>query len=146
MSLNKEFLNSMKAKVDLMVEKGSYDQATHHVHFGEDAVVLPEGVTPESIGTHIDFFNSTAAAAEVATAQIARTQYETNDKLTTIDSTFSIGGFNVNSQHHLSQQVGEDHIYGQGVTAVDYRYGDDLSAWVSEQRDTSVAQATKLFG
>lgn len=146
MSLNKAFGDSMDAAVAQLVEKGVFDKATAHVTYGVEAVNLPEGITEESMKNHVNFINETASAVEVATAQIARDQYATNDKLSSVDATFSFGGFDINSQHNLRQQIEEDYVYGQGTTAVDYRHSDDLSSWMADQRENSVAQATKLFG
>lgn len=145
MSLNKEFGASMDAAVAQLVEKGVFDKATAHVTYGIDAVTLPEGITEDSMKQHVEFINNTASAVEVATAQIARDQHADNDKLQTVDATFSFGGFDINSQHHLRQQIDEEYVYGQSTTAVDYQHGSDLSAWMVDQRESSVQQATKLF-
>jgi hypothetical protein len=96
--------------------------------------------------THVNVINELSAQAEAATAQIAREQYANDNSLTTIDGTLNFGGFSINTQHHLQQQVGDEHLWGISTTAVDYLHSDEQAAWLSEARDASRDLATKLFG
>lgn len=146
MSLNNEYSTQMDNVVNGLVENSAYDKATNHVVYDASKLELPKGVTEESMKTHIGFINELSGAAEVATAQIARDQYAENDKLTTVDGTLSFGGFNINSQHHLKQQVGEDHIYGGSTTAVDYIHSSEQAEWLDTQREANSQAAAKLFG
>lgn len=146
MSLNKEYGENMNKGVAGLVKHGTYDKATQHVTFNSAEVPLPEGVTEESMKTHVNVINDLSAQAEAATAQIAREQYANDNSLTTIDGTLNFGGFSINSQHHLQQQVGDEHIWGLSTTAVDYVHTDEQAAWLTEVRDSSRDMAAKLFG
>lgn len=146
MSVNKTYGESMDLQVKGLVEHSNYDKATNHVTFDADKLEKPEGVTQDTIQTHVDWFNDLAAQAEQATAQIARTQFESNDKLTTLDGTLNMGAFTINSQHHLRQQVGEEFVFGNSTTAVDYVHSTEQAAWLDTQRTADRDLATKLFG
>lgn len=146
MSLNKEYAEKMEAGVKELVENSTYDKVTNHVVFDKEKVSLPEGVTVESMQTHVNFFNDLSALTESAVSQIARTEFATNDKLTTVDGTLDYGFFSINSQHHLQQQVGEEYLYGQSTTAIDYVHTEEQTQWVADQRQASTAEAAKLFG
>lgn len=146
MSLNKDFSERMQKAVDQMKEKGQFNALTNHVNFGADAVTLPEGITEESMKQHVDFINETSGQLETATALIAREQHANNDKLSTVDGSYHIGGVTINSQHHLRQQVGGDEwVFGESTTAISYVHSDEQTQWLTEQRETSVAEAAKLF-
>ena len=146
MSLNKEYGTKMDTGVSNLVTNSTYDKATNHVTFKAAELQLPEGVTEESMRQHVGFINDLTVQTETAVAQIAREQYADNNKLTTIDGTLDFGGFNINSQHHLQQQVGEEFLYGVSTTAVDYVHAEEQVGWLTEQRDASRELATKLFG
>jgi len=146
MSLNEEYAKAQQQGVEQLVEHANYHKATNHVTFDASKTTVPEGITEESLKNHVEFINNISGQVEVATAQIARREYESNDKLTTVDGTWEFGGVTVNSQHHLKQQVGEDWIFGVGTTAVDYAQSQDLAVWLDDQRQSNVDLATKLFG
>jgi hypothetical protein len=146
MSLNKEYTDFMSGGVKNLVDNAKYDKGTNHVTFDASKLELPEGVTNESMKTHVGVINQLAAQAEVATSEIARNEYAENDKLTTVDGTLDFGGFHINSQHHLKQQVGDDFLHGISTTAIDYIHSDEQTMWLQEQRDSSAALAAKLFG
>jgi len=150
MSLNKDYAEQQAAAVKQLVEKGVYDKATYHTVFGHDAVTLPEGVTPESIATHVEFINNTASAVEVANAELTRLAHAQNEKMTAGTATFAMGGLTINSEHRLRQQVGtlgenEAWEYGRSTTAVDYVHSDVATTWLTDQREAQIAQATALF-
>jgi hypothetical protein len=146
MSLNKEYGEHMNNGVAGLVKHGTYDKATQHVTFNSAELPLPEGVTADSMKTHVNVINELSAQAEAATAQIAREQYANDNSLTTIDGTLNFGGFSINTQHHLQQQVGDEHLWGISTTAVDYIHSDEQAAWLTESRDSSRELAAKLFG
>lgn len=146
MSVNRTYGEEMDLRVKEMVGTSSYDKATNHVTFDPAKLEKPEGITDESIKTHVDWFNDVSAIAEQATAQVARTQFESNNKLTTLDGTLELGAFTVNTQHHLRQQVGEEQVYGQSTTAVDYVHNTEQAAWLATQRKSDTELATALFG
>lgn len=146
MSLNKEYVAKMEAGVKQLVENSAYDKVTNHAVFDKDKVELPKGVTLESMETHVNFLNDLTAQTETAVSQIARTEFGNNDKLTTVDGTLDFGFFSINSQHHLQQQVGDEHLYGQSTTAIDYVHSDEQAQWVADQRQASLTEAAKLFG
>lgn len=146
MSLNKEYGESMDAGVKDLVEHSEYDKATNHVTFSTENLEMPEGVSEESLKLHTNFINTLGSQVEVATAEVARTQYKDNDQLTTVDGTLALGAFTINSQHHLQQKVGEEHIYGVSSTAIDYPHSDEQAQWLQSQRTASQEQAAKLFG
>lgn len=145
MSLNEQYSKNMSEGVKALVEKASFDKVTNHVTYDINSVKMPEGVTKETLKTHVDFINDVSAIAEVATSEIGRREFATNNKLTTLDGSLDFGSFQINTQHHLQQQVGEEFLYGVGTTAIDYVHSEDQTLWLSEQRDANVAEATKLF-
>ncbi len=153
MSINKQYGEYMDKGLKAIVESSNFDKATNHVTFDADKLDMPKGVTKDSIKTHVTFFNDLstlteliAALTEQATAQVARDQYAENNKLTTIDGTLNLGAFSINSQHHLKQQVGEEYLYGQSTTAVDYVHSSEAADWLNTQRIASQELAQKLFG
>ena len=146
MSVNKTYGETMDLAVKNMVAFGDYEKATNHVTFAADKLDMPEGITTESVQTHVDWFNDLAAQTEQATAEIARAQFADNDKLTTIDGTLNMGAFQINTQHHLKQQVGDEFLYGHSTTAVDYVHSSEQAAWLDTQRQANHELAAKLFG
>ena len=146
MSVNKTYGEKMAQEVKSLIEHSDYNKATNHIVFNPEKLNLPEGVTVESAKVHVDWINDLSAQAEQATAEIAREQFATNDKLTTIDGTLALGSFSVQTQHHLKQQVGEDWIYGQSTTAVDYNHSVEQAEWLDTQRGANQDLASKLFG
>jgi hypothetical protein len=146
MSLNNSYTDFMNAGVKSLVDNSNYDKATNHVTFDASKLELPEGVTAESMQSHVSVINQLSAQAETAVAEIARTQFADNNKLTTVDGTLDFGGFTVNSQHHLQQQVGDDFLWGISSTAIDYVHSEEQTSWLTEQRDASADLAAKLFG
>lgn len=146
MSVNKSYDEVMKETVEGLVKNSDYDKATNHVTFNPEKLVFPEGVTPETVKTHVEWINDLTASTEQATAEMARDLFKENDKLTTLDATLSLGSFSINSQHHLSQQVGEEFIYGNSLTAVDYMHTTEQADWLDTQRTANQELATKLFG
>lgn len=146
MTVNKTYGETMDLAVKNMVEFGNYDKATNHVTFAPDKVELPEGITTESVAQHVNWINDLSAQAEQATAEFARNAFGDNDKLTTLDGTLNMGAFQVNTQHHLRQQVGDEFLYGHSTTAVDYIHSTEQAAWVDTQRQADHELAAKLFG
>lgn len=146
MSLNKEYGESMDAGVKDLIEHSEFNKATNHVKFSTENLEMPEGVSEESLKQHVSYINELSSQVEVATAQIARDQRKDNDQLTTVDGTLDLGSFTINSQHHLQQKVGEEHIYGVSSTAIDYVHSDEQAQWLQSQRTASQEQAAKLFG
>lgn len=146
MSVNKDFGEFMEAGVKGLVEHSKFNKATNHVTYDASKLELPEGITVESLKDHVTVINNLSAQAEVATQRIAHEQYEQNDQLTTLDGTLDMGAFTINSQYHLKQQVGEEFLYGQATTAVDYMHAPEQAEWLSDQRAASQDLAAKLFG
>jgi len=146
MSLNKEYAAAQNEAVKQLVENSTYDKATNHATFDASKLELPEDITPESMQAHVTYINQLSGQVEVATSQIARDQFADNNKLTTIDGTLDFGGFTVNSQHHLQQQVGDDFIHGVSTTAIDYYHSEEQTDWLQEHRDSAASLAAKLFG
>lgn len=146
MSVNKDFGEEMEAGVNELVKNATYDKGTAHVVFNADNLSFPEGVDLPSLEKHVNFINGVSAQVEVANAQIARQQYADDNKLTTVDGTLNLGALTINSQHHLKQQVGEEFLYGQATTAIDYMHTPEQAEWLQTQRTSSQEEAAKLFG
>lgn len=146
MSINKNYGEYMDAGLKAIVENSTFDKATNHVTFNADKLEMPKGVTKDSIETHVNYFNDLSVLTETATAQIARDQFASNDKLTTLDGTLNLGAFSINSQHHLKQQVGEESLFGLSTTAIDYVHTTEAADWLETQRKASGELAEKLFG
>jgi hypothetical protein len=146
MSLNNEYAKLMGNGVDSLVEHHNYNKATNHVTFNAEKVELPKGITNESLQQHVSFINDTSGQVRQAVATIARTEYESNKKLTTVDGTLELGGVIFNSQHHLKQQIGEDaFLYGHSTTQTTYQHSEDHADWMAEQDKVNIEMATKLF-
>lgn len=146
MSLNKAYTEKMDKNVKSLVEHSSYDKVTNHATFDASKVEMPEGITTESIKTHVEFINELTAVSEQATAEIARTAFGDNDKLTTVDATLDMGAFTINSQHHLSQQVGEEKLFGHSMTEINYMHSTEQADWMDLNRTANQEAAAKLFG
>lgn len=146
MSVNKEYGEQMEAGVKDLLEHKDFNKSTNHVHFKAENLELPEGITEESLTQHVNLINDLSAQVEVATQRVGLEQYEHNKDLTTLDGSLSLGALTINSQFHLKQQIGEEHIYGQSTTAVDYVHAPEQAEWLSAQRTASQEQAAKLFG
>jgi hypothetical protein len=146
-NLNKEFGESMDLGIKNLVDNHKFHKATNHVEFDTSKLEMPEGVTLESIGVVSDYINNLALQAESATSQIARTLHGDNKDLTTLDSTLKLGNaLDINSTHHLRQQVGEEFIYGGHTTAVDFHHSQVQADWLSSNRAADQDLAAKLFG
>lgn len=143
---NKEYGESMDAGVAALVEHGTFDKATGHVTFDSSKLELPEGITLESINSHIGLINDLSSQVEVATAQIGRTEHANNNDLTTLDGTLAFGDLTIHSQHHLRQKVDTEFLFGQSTTAVDYVHSAENAEWTQTQRTASLEAAQKLFG
>lgn len=146
MAVNKNYGELMDKGVKQLVENSAFDKATNHVTFNAEKLDMPEGVTQDTIKTHVEFFNDLSVLTEQATAQVARDQFADNDKLTTLDGTLDLGVFSINSQHHLKQQVGDEWLFGQSTTVVDYTHSEEQAVWLETQRKANEELATKLFG
>jgi hypothetical protein len=146
MSLNKEYASMMDAGVKNLLANQKFEKGTGHVTYAADKLELPEGITGDSMQLHVGYINDLSAMTEEATAQYARTAHEENEKLTSLDSTLTFGGFAINSQHHLQQRVGDEYLYGLSTTAVDYVHNENQTGWLEQQRQSNVDLATKLFG
>jgi hypothetical protein len=146
MSLNQEYTEAQNAAVKQLVENSTFEKATNHAVFDASKLELPEDITPESMQAHVTYINQLSGQVEVATSQIARDQFADNNKLTTIDGTLDFGGFTINSQHHLKQQVGDDFLHGISSTAIDYYHSEEQTDWLQEHRDNATSLAAKLFG
>lgn len=146
MSLNKAFQTQMKKTVANLVDNADVIKETNTVVFDASKIELPENVTQDSIQTHVDFFNDVSAAQEAATADIANSLFANNDKLTTVDSTLILGeGLTIQSQHHLKQKVGDDYIYGESTTMLNFLGNEDQAKWLDDIRETNKLTATALF-
>lgn len=146
-ALNKEFGESMDLGIKNLVENHKFHKATTHVEFDASKLEFPEGITLDSITTHSDYINSLALQAEAATSQLARQFQGDNKELSTLDSTLKLGGaLDINSTHHLRQQVGEEYIYGGHTTAVDFHHSQIQADWLSNNRAADQDLAAKLFG
>lgn len=146
-ALNKEFGESMDLGIKNLVENHKFHKATTHVEFDASKLEFPEGITLDSITTHSDYINSLALQAEAATSQLARQFHGDNKELSTLDSTLKLGGaLDINSTHHLRQQVGEEYIYGGHTTAVDFHHSQIQADWLSNNRAADQDLAAKLFG
>lgn len=143
--LNKTYAESQKAGIDALVENATYDKATAHTTFSSDKVILPEGITPESIKNHSQFFTATSGQVEEATAQLTRKAHEENDKILTTTGTLDIGGVVFTSQHHLEQKVGDHQLYGGSVTSVDYIFTPEATEWMATMQANNAEIAEKLF-
>lgn len=146
MSKNKEYGEYMDAGVKGLVEHSKFDKSTGHVTYSAADVALPDGVTQESLEQHIEVINNLSAQVEVATQQIAHREYELNNKLTTVDGGLKMGSMAINSQYHLKQQVGDEFLYGQATTAVDYMHTAEQAEYLQTNRASSQDLAAKLFG
>lgn len=145
MALNEEYVKLMGNGVANLVENHTYQKENNHATFDASKLIIPEGITEESMQTHVTFINNTGGMVREATAQLARDQHKENKKVTVVDATLSWGGVTWNSQHNLSQKAGEDHLYGHSVTTTDYAHSAELSQWNNDQDKINVDLATKLF-
>lgn len=146
-NMNKEFGESMGAGIKNLVDNHKFHKATSHVEFDASKLAMPEGITPDSIETHANYINNLALQAEAATSEISRKLYGEDNKLTTLDSTLKLGtALDINSTHHLRQQVGDEFIYGVHTTAVDFHHSQVQADWLSSNRAADQDLAAKLFG
>lgn len=146
MSLNKAFQTQMKKTVTNLVDNAEIIKETNTVVFDVSKIEFPENVTQDSIQTHVNFFNDVSAAQEAATADIANSLFADNNKLTTVDSTLSFcDGLTIQSQHHLKQKVGDDYIYGESTTALNFLGNEDQAKWLDDIREANKLTATALF-
>jgi len=145
-NLNKEFGESMQQGIQNLVDNHKYHKATNHIEFDASKLSMPEGITLDSIATHSDYINTLALQAEAATSQIGRKVYGEDKNISTLDSTLKLGtALDINSTHHLRQQVGEEYIYGGQTTAVDFHHSQLQADWLSENRAADQDLAAKLF-
>ncbi len=145
-SLNKEFGEEMDAAIQNLMDNHKFHKASTHVEFDASKVVMPEGINLDSLEAHNNFINNLALQAESATAQIARKLHGEDDKITTLDGTLKFGtALEINSTHHLRQQIGEEHVYGISTTAVDFHHDTVQADWLSNNRSADQDLAKALF-
>lgn len=141
----KTFEEQMNKAVELLKKDAEFNKATGHVTFSPKSLSLPKGVTEESMTQHVNFLNDLTGQVEVATAQLAQDYYGEDNNLTTLDGGLNWGGMQLNSQHHLKQQVGDEWLYGNSTTAIDYVHSDESAEWLNTQREANKTLAKNLF-
>lgn len=146
MSLNKTYGEQQDAAVEALVAGAEFNKVTAHATLNPDNVVFPENITPTSLVDHVNFINNLSGQVEQASAIIGRNEHANNNQLTTVDATLSFDNFTINSQHHLSQKVGDEQLYGMSTTAVDYQHSQEQTDWLEQNRQANQELAAKLFG
>lgn len=129
-----------------LVKNHKYEKATNVIMFDAEKLDMPEGVTTDSIQTHVNYLNQVSGAMEVATAEITRGLYEDNDKINNVEGTMTLPGVVFNTEHTLRTEVGEEHLYGASTTITDFVHTEDASDWLAAQRESNESLARKLFG
>lgn len=143
MSTNKAFGKVIDAQIAELVKGAEIHKETHHIAFKEFST--DEGITKETLKTHIDFINRTGMAVEAATFQIAKEQFP-ETKVEAWDGRLELfEGLTVSSDVHLREVVGEDTIYGATQTFIDHPHAQEMVDWYSAFRDRNVELATNLF-
>lgn len=147
MSISKAFTKHMNTLATQLTESADINSQTNTINFSLEKVTLPKGVTPESLGVHVEFINDMAAVTESATADIARTMFKDNDKLTTVDSALTIcDGLTIRSQHHLQQNLGEEtFLYGESTSVVSFMGNEEQSKWLADVQQHNKELARALF-
>lgn len=147
MSITKAFKKHMTALTAQIEESADINTATNTINFSLEKVEMPEGVTKESLGVHVNFINDLSAGVESSTADIARTMFADNDKLTTVDSSLVVcDGLTIRSQHHLKQTLGDDNfLYGESTTVIGFEGTEEQAKWLSDMQEHSKTLARNLF-
>ena len=145
MSLNKTYGEQQDAATNALVEGAEFNKVTAHATLNPETVVFPENITPASLADHVNFINDLSGQVEQAGAIIGRNEYANNDQLTTLDASLSFDNFTITTQHHLSQKVGEEQLFGMSTTAVDYQHSQDQTDWLERNRQSNQDLAAKLF-
>ena len=143
MAKNKPFGKVIEAQVADLVKGAEIHKETHHIKFSETA--LPEGVTTESLQTHVDFINRTGLAVEAATFQIAQEQFPETKQEAWDGRLEMFPGLTFNSDVRLREVVGEETLYGTTQTFIDHPHSQEMVDWYSSFRDRNVELATNLF-
>lgn len=146
MSLNNSFDEVMESGVTNLVNSADVNSVSGHATFAVTPELFNNDVTQESLGVHINFLNNLTAQAEQATATISRTAFEENNDLVSMDSTLDLGYLQIQSQHFLKQDVGDNTLYGQAITTIDYNYSEDLNNYRDQMAGANSELAAKLFG
>lgn len=140
---NKPFGKVIDAQVAELVKGAEIHKETHHIKFGTPA--MPEGVTNESLKTHVDFINQTGLAVEAATFQIAQDQFPETKQEAWDGRLEMFEGLTFNSDVRLREVVGEETLYGTTQTFIDHPHSQEMVDWYSSFRDRNVELATNLF-
>lgn len=141
--VNKGFGKVMDAQVEQLVKGAEIHKETHHIKYGP--VDMPEGVTTESLQTHVNFINQTGLAVEAATFQIAQQQFPETKQEAWDGRLELFEGLTVNSDVRLREVVGEETLYGTTQTFIDHPHSQEMVDWYSTFRDRNVELATNLF-
>ncbi|UPT53977.1 hypothetical protein [Vibrio phage phiKT1019] len=134
-----------KALIENLKKNHKYDKGTNVVMFDADKLEMPEGVTGESIQTHVNYFNQLSGAVEVTNAEITRDLYAEDNKHINTEATLVLPGVTFNTQHNLSMEVGDDTLYGGSTTMTDFQHTEEASDWLAAQRESNESLARKLF-
>ena len=146
MSLNTNFDEIMENGVTALVAGADVNNITSHATFQAGPEIFNDEVTQDSLGVHLNFLNNLVAQSEQATAQLSRAAFDENNENTSFDSTLDLGYAQIQSQHFLKQDVGDNTLYGQSVTSIDYNYTDDLNNYREQMSNSNSEAAAKLFG
>lgn len=144
--LNANFEELMNANIDGLITGADINEVTGHAALTFPESLYPEGITQDSLGLHVDFLNVIGSATEAATAKMARDAYEKNNDNIQFDSTLDFGFLQIQSQHFLKQDLGDNTLYGQSTTTMDYQHGEELSGWRDQMITANAEEAAKLFG
>ena len=145
-NLNKEFGESMDTGIKNLVDNHKFHKASTHVEFDVSKLEMPKGIDLNSIEAHTAYINNLALQAEAATSQIARQLHADDEKIVTLDSTLKFGqSLDINSTHHLRQQIGEEYIHGTATTAVDFHHTELQADWLAINRASDQDLAKALF-
>ena len=139
------YADEMDAGVVNLKDHATIDKITKHITYDASKVKLPDGWTLEMLNKAGNIVNDLSLCADAATAVIGREMRADDENLTTVDSTLDLGQIQINSQHHLRQQVGEEYLYGLSTTTTDFIHSEEAANWLETQRQSSISEAEKLF-
>ena len=137
------FTDTMNVRVANLVKNAEIHKETHLINFTEKG--LPDGITNESLKTHVDFINETSVAVGQAVAEIAQTQYPDSKHLAW-DGHLQLGeGLSFSAGHQLKEEVGDEVSFGVSEVLVDYTYNEDLAKYWGEMQDLNAKRGADLF-
>lgn len=144
--VNKDLEKEIKEEVARIVKEGStvYPETAVAV-IDPNSVKLPKGVSIDSINNHIDLFTKLGLITEMVNNEIALTEGEKDDNITSYQTNLELGKLKISSKHYLKQEFDNEAVYGESITIIDYQHDPDFALIRKLSEESIKDRVTEMF-